>query len=111
MILHSIRGIHLRASASSADESKRESVMKYEIEKVGEPGKLYIETDDVVGVKPCKDGTHAIELAVRYRKQYQAEESFEWQGAGSRELKLRLVARQAMEMVAQERSTQTAFCT
>ena len=85
--------------------------MKYEIEKVGEPGKLYIEAEDLVGVKPCKDGTHAVELAVRYRRQYQSEECFEWQGAGSKELKLRLVARQAMEMVAQERATQTAFCT
>lgn len=85
--------------------------MKYEIEKVGEPGKLYIESNDVLGVKACKDGTHAVELAVRYRRAYQSESSFEWQGEGSKELALRLVARQALEIVAQERSVQTAFCT
>ena len=85
--------------------------MKYEIEKVGEPGKLYIEAEDVLGVQPCKDGTHAVELAVRYRRQYQAEASFEWQGEGSKELALRLVARQAMEMVAQERAVKSSFCT
>jgi hypothetical protein len=85
--------------------------MKYEIEKVGEPGKLYLEADDLVGVAPAKDGTHAVELAVRYRKPYQADSSFEWQGAGSKELKLRLVARQAMEIVQQERGRKSAFCT
>ena len=84
--------------------------MKYEIDKVGEPGRLYIEEEDLLGVKPCKDGTHAAEIAVRYRKQYQAEEAFEWQGTG-KDLKLRLVTRQAMEMVEQERTVQTAFCT
>jgi hypothetical protein len=68
--------------------------MKYEIDKVGEPGRLYIEEEDLLGVKPSKDGTHAAELTVRYRKQYQSEEAFEWQGAG-KDLKLRLVTRQA----------------
>ena len=84
--------------------------MKYEIDKVGEPGRLYIEEEDLLGVKPCKDGTHAAELSVRYRKQYQAEEAFQWQGAG-KDLTLRLVTRQAMDIVEQERSVQTAFCT
>ena len=54
--------------------------MKYEIEKVGEPGKLFIEAEDLLGVTASRDGTHAVELAVRYRKAYQAEEAFEWQG-------------------------------
>lgn len=85
--------------------------MKYQIDKVGEPGHLYIEEEDLLAVKPSRDGTHAVELSVRYRKQYQAEEAFEWQGTGTQELKLRLVARQAMEIVEQERRSQTAFCT
>ena len=84
--------------------------MKYEIDKVGEPGRLYIEEEDLLGVAPCKDGTHAAQLTVRYRKQYQAEEAFEWQGTG-KNLTLRLVTRQAMDIVEQERSIQTAFCT
>lgn len=84
--------------------------MKYEIEKVGESGRLHVEEEDLLAVHPCKDGTHAVELAVRYRRQYQADEAFEWQGEG-KDLKLRLVARQVMELVEQERSTQTAFCT
>jgi hypothetical protein len=84
--------------------------MKYEIEKVGEPGRLYIEAEDLLGVKPCSDGTHAAELGVRYRKQYQSEDAFEWQGA-EKDLKLRLVARQAMELVEQERQARSAFCT
>lgn len=84
--------------------------MKYEIDKVGEPGTLYVEEEDLLGVRPCKDGTHAAELSVRYRKQYQAEEAFEWQGQG-KDLTLRLVTRQAMDIVEQERRVQTAFCT
>jgi hypothetical protein len=84
--------------------------MKYEIDKVGEPGRLYIEEEDLLGVRPCRDGTHAVEIDVRYRKQYQAEDVFEWQGTG-KNLKLRLVTRQAMDIVEQERTVQTAFCT
>ncbi len=84
--------------------------MKYEIEKVGESGRLYIEEEDLLGVMPCKDGTHAVELSVRYRKQYQADESFEWQGP-DKDLLLRLVTRQAMEIVDKERQVQSAFCT
>jgi hypothetical protein len=65
--------------------------MKYEIEKVGAPGKLYLEAYDIMSAARAKDSTHAVELAVRYRKPYLADSSFEWQGAGSKELKLRMV--------------------
>ena len=84
--------------------------MKYEIEKLGESGKIYIEEEDLVDIKPAKDGTHAVELAVRYRRQYQSEPAFEWQGSKDEALRLRLLPRQAMEIVEQERKTQTGFC-
>lgn len=84
--------------------------MKYEVEKVGESGKIYIEEEDLLEINPCKDGTHAVELAVRYRKQYQNEPAFEWQGSRDDALRLRLLPRQVMEIVEQERKTQTGFC-
>lgn len=81
---------------------------KLEIDRVGKAGSFYLEADDIEGVQSAGDD-YAADLSVTYRRQYQAEESFEWQGSGSRVLRLRLVARQVLGLVAQLREA-SDFC-
>ena len=85
--------------------------MKYEIGKIGEAGKLYVEDDDILSIKTGKDGTHAVELLVENRRQYRTHPEFEWQGSLDEALRLRLLPRQALEIVEQEREQQRRFCT
>lgn len=81
--------------------------MKYEIDKIGEPGHIHLENEDILAVKPSK--SHAAELTVRYRNQYQEQGAFEWQ-ARTKDLRLPLNTRQALVIVNAEREAQDAFC-
>ncbi len=82
--------------------------MRYQIAKVGEPGYLYLEEDDILAAHPVKDGRHAAEIAVLYRNEYRQEPAF--RGIDGRALRLLVNVRQLLEMVGQDRAEQTGFC-
>lgn len=76
---------------------------KYSVARLGASGDIHIEEGDVQRVCPSRDGKHDIDVYVKGRSEYQGEPGYEWL-PGSQHLRVRLVARQALEIVNQDRA-------
>lgn len=83
---------------------------RYEINRVGDASRLYVEEADILEVRPLPgDKLHALELTIRNRDVYTIEAGFRYDSR-TRTVRLRLNARQAAELIEQDRAGGGKFC-
>lgn len=84
---------------------------RYELAAVGKPGSIIFEEQDVTSVETCSNGS-AARISLRYRREYQEADVFEFEAG---RYQIDLVARQVQQAARQAREWQEAghkgFCT